>query len=353
MVHRKILAIAFAIAGIVLSSSIVAACHLTPYTTYRVANGPICSEPMTTYDWDVVDFDCCAMGFAVCEECEDYYNQVTSGFGSPVPIACVQSEAKWFTYSAAVGYGGPNGWICKVYWDAGSGGVSGCDGIFEGKYDDDSQRCVGCYGNKETTGYACQSNPFGSCGADAVQTPPSTYACEDACGASAQCDEKLPNTANACTVSDGTRCTSSCTCGCNDVSECGYTTCPNNFASYCNGKCACRTSCTSNNECVSPSCCVGDPTGPGGSSACVNQGPYDNNLRYLCKASSPAQWYICDESSVGTTLDVDEVNYICVIEDGNYKWSSESSVSQTPEPDIVSVFVQFLTDTWSTLFPSS
>ncbi len=309
--------VAVGIVCTIMLSNVASACYLASQTVYTDSS---CTQATTAYDWGAFDFDQCSIGVAACEFCTMY------GY-SPWP-SCVESEAKWYP----AGSSGQNGFICKVRWDVGLGS---CNGEFEGKWDVSGQKCANCDHDGIAIGY------FGCEGAYGNWYDESISICESACGAEQACDGVYPGSTSSKCGPDGPICLDTydktCHCGCRSVNDCPD--CAPGLIKKCTSlKCGCSSECSIDAECGASYCCT--KVAGASEGTCVAQGEIYNS-KYLCKASSPAQWHVCDESTDGVTYEIESVSYTCLSENGDYMWVKEES------QDLLSVIIQFLKNLFS------
>ena len=84
---------------------------------------------------------------------------------------------------------------------------------------------------------------------------------------------------------------------------------------------------TTSGDCASGYCCDRDP-GVGGSGNCY--GPAAKiytNTKWLCATASPTGWHECAEASMGQTISSAGKSYICLNENGEYKWGETLSTN--------------------------
>ena len=74
-----------------------------------------------------------------------------------------------------------------------------------------------------------------------------------------------------------------------------------------------------------------------GSGNCVALGTMrkPDDKKYLCAASSPAEWKECGGSTVGTTVKSGGVDYTCTDSNGKFEWVGSASATEPSLPDFV------------------
>jgi hypothetical protein len=106
--------------------------------------------------------------------------------------------------------------------------------------------------------------------------------------------------------------------------------CSNNYACNLNTH-TCYTSCSLNSHCTGGYCCeaeIGIDINGGGTDDCVINGRYGNNNQYLCYHASPSRWIVCNEENLNKKVEVNNITYTCVNQNGNYSWITGYTTKQ-------------------------
>jgi hypothetical protein len=87
-------------------------------------------------------------------------------------------------------------------------------------------------------------------------------------------------------------------------------------------------SCKENSHCKSGSCCeneIGIDVNDD-SYGCIPNGVYKD--KYICYHKSPSRWIVCNEENLNKKVEVNNITYTCVNQNGNYSWITGYTTKQ-------------------------